>query len=163
MPIHCFAIFAAVVLLIDYVFMILFGPTVMMLYHVHLSDLGGCCCVCGKNFKGFFGAQEPEVSSDSKTLRDKDQCYKGCCYSKWPQDQAMVDVYVAEQVYVCMYVCIHTHTFIYIYIHTHTYTHTYIHTYTHTHTHTNKHTYIHTYTHTHTHTHTCIYIYTYIC
>ena len=62
MPIHCFAVFAAMVLFVNYIFMIIFAPTVMMLYHVHFSDLGGLCCCCGKNCKGRLAAQEPEVT-----------------------------------------------------------------------------------------------------
>jgi len=97
MPIHCFAVFAAVVLLVDYVFMIIFAPTVMMLYHVHFSDLGGVCCCCSKNTKGCLSAQDPVVTEDSVALRSKDACYKKCCYSKWPQDAAMVEAHVQHQ------------------------------------------------------------------
>jgi len=97
MPIHCFAVFAAMVLAVDYIFMIFFAPTVMMLYHVHLSDLGGLCCCCGKNCKGRLSAMEPSVTEDSQRLRGKDACYNNCCYSKWPQDQALVDAYLSDQ------------------------------------------------------------------
>ncbi len=97
MPIHCFAVFAAMVLTVDYIFMIFFAPTVMMLYHVHFSDLGGLCCCCGKNCKGRLSAMEPAVTEDSRQLRGKDACYNNCCYAKWPQDQALVDAYLAEQ------------------------------------------------------------------
>ena len=93
MPIHCFAVFAALVLLVDYFFMIFFAPTVMMLYHVHFADLGGVCCCCGKKCKGRLSAQEPVVSEDTGVLRDKDSCYKACCYAKWPDDESLVEEY----------------------------------------------------------------------
>jgi len=91
MPIHCFAVFAAIVLLVDYLFIIFFAPTVMMLYHVHFADLGSVWCCCGKKCKGRLSAQEPKVSVDTGNLRDRDTRYKAFCDAKWSDDENLVE------------------------------------------------------------------------
>ena len=79
MPIHCFAMFAAIVLLVNYAFIALFGPTVMMIYHVHFSDLAGCCCCCGRACSGncgkYCGASEPVADEHLVSLRYV--CFEG--------------------------------------------------------------------------------------
>jgi len=51
------------------------------------------CCCCGEKCKGRLSAQEPKVSPDTGELREKDGCYKACCYAKWSDDANLVEEY----------------------------------------------------------------------
>ena len=83
MPIYAFAVFAASVLAVDYLFMIIFAPTWLMLYHVHFSDQGGMCCYCSRSAGGLFKANEMNTDiADNERIRKRDSLYSKCCYAK---------------------------------------------------------------------------------
>lgn len=81
-PIYCFACFASLVLVVNYLFVCVVTPTVIMLYHVHFSDVGGLCCWCSKKVSGRFGPKEGHVHTDLEDVRGKDMLYKLCCWAK---------------------------------------------------------------------------------
>mmetsp|Transcript_19396 Transcript_19396/g.45046 ORF Transcript_19396/g.45046 Transcript_19396/m.45046 type:complete len:1178 (+) Transcript_19396:56-3589(+) len=83
MPIYAFAAFASSVLAVDYLFMVLFAPTWLMLYHIHFSDQGGSCCYCSRSAGGVFAANEYNSdSADTTAIRAADKLYSCCPYSK---------------------------------------------------------------------------------
>jgi len=81
-PIHCFAAFASLVLCVNYVFVCLISPTILLIHHIHFSDLGGCCCYCSKGSQGTCGptgrcgAKEPRTKEVLTEQREKDWCFK---------------------------------------------------------------------------------------
>lgn len=49
MPIHAFAVFAAIVMSVNYLLVVFFTPAIIIIYNVHFADMGGCCCYCSKD------------------------------------------------------------------------------------------------------------------
>eukprot|EP00960_Hanusia_phi_P027682 746958-Hanusia_phi.AAC.4 len=98
MPIQCFAIFAALVLIVNYIFMITVAPSIVMIYYVHFEDLGGFCCYCSRTCTGRCGPREEGVSSHLAKLREKDAMYRCCCYAKVESDTMEMGTPAAVQV-----------------------------------------------------------------
>uniref|UniRef100_A0A7S4K9P6 SSD domain-containing protein n=1 Tax=Guillardia theta TaxID=55529 RepID=A0A7S4K9P6_GUITH len=86
MPIECFAIFASLVLIMNYIFMVTVAPAIIMIYYVHFEDLGGFCCYCSRSCTGRCGPKEPGVTTHLSKLREKDALYRCSCYAKVESD-----------------------------------------------------------------------------
>ncbi|KAJ1496019.1 hypothetical protein T484DRAFT_1875221 [Baffinella frigidus] len=95
LPIYAFAAFASSVLAVGYIFMIVFAPTWIMLFHVHFSDQGGMCCYCsrsaGNRLKIFQANEHNSDSPDTKAIREIDKLYTCCPYSRGEATQAQRD------------------------------------------------------------------------
>jgi hypothetical protein len=90
MPIHCFAVFAALVMAINYLLVITLTPCVIIVYHLHFSDKGGFCCYC---VDGSTNCRwERDEANDTKELRSVDRVYNSCCYKRNPDAVSAVSV-----------------------------------------------------------------------
>jgi hypothetical protein len=53
-----------------------FTPAVVLIYHVHWTDRGGCCCYCpaGPSKRTPFQPHEKQVDADTERMRAGDRC-----------------------------------------------------------------------------------------
>jgi hypothetical protein len=82
MPIHAFAVFAGIVMTVNYFLVISFTPTIVFIYYVHLSNHGGCCCYSSRELSRC--RWQEKANSDLEGAREKDPLYQALCMRSQP-------------------------------------------------------------------------------